>query len=108
MPAPQGLKLIHLSLIFNVLLTFYIVSKVNDIPPPPPATIIPPPPATPMETIINSCFSTSNKTLQDCPSPIVSWDPKDQKSQVDQEIIIYEKYFKNKCFGTFLEMGKVH
>jgi len=36
---------------------------------------------------------------------MTTWDKEDEKSQLGQDKILYEKYFKNKCYGTFIEMG---
>eukprot|EP00026_Physarum_polycephalum_P012987 Phypoly_transcript_13342.p1 GENE.Phypoly_transcript_13342~~Phypoly_transcript_13342.p1 ORF type:complete len:266 (+),score=29.40 Phypoly_transcript_13342:59-799(+) len=49
------------------------------------------------------CWGQSK--LQQCPKDITSWNKDDSKGQVGQDTKIYDRYFKNKCYGTFLEMG---
>jgi len=49
----------------------------------------------------DKCWSS----LQKCPQEISTWSQGDQKSQTGQDKELYNKYWKNKCYGTFLEMG---
>jgi FkbM family methyltransferase len=53
--------------------------------------------------------STIGWGLRKCPQDVVKWDAsRDEKAQLHQDTTVYNKYFKNKCFGTFLEMGALN
>jgi len=71
------------------------------------APTCPPPPACPDPP--EAEYASAGWGLRDCPQKVTKWSKdRDQRSQGGQDVEIYNRYFKNKCFGTFLEMGALN